>query len=115
MRKLIEAVEQLAQRLEDGLAVNAAQPQMLESTLANSQANPQASPQTAQHSHQGQDGDTDQHQRNMALLATALQQALEPLTVRLDEKLQVDKATEQSGKLIASSLHRLNEIMDEFE
>ena len=48
-------------------------------------------------------------------LQQSLQDALRPLINRLDEKLLLDASTDQSGKLIANCLNRLNQIMDEFE
>ena len=47
------------------------------------------------------------------LMANVLKQALEPLAIRMDEKLVLDSSTEQSGKMIVDCLNRLNTIFDE--
>lgn len=46
-------------------------------------------------------------------LTTVLQKSLEPLVMRLDEKLQLDISTDQTGKLIVSNLQKLNQIFGE--
>lgn len=49
--------------------------------------------------------------QQFAQLATVLQKSLEPLVMRLDEKLQIDINTEQTGKLIVNNLQKLNQIL----
>ncbi|WP_435979974.1 DNA repair ATPase [Psychrobacter sp. DM4] len=84
MVQLVSAVEQLAQQMA----------QSLSSGADNQASNTDLTEQTA-------------------LLVNVLKQALEPLTMRLDEKLALDTSTEQSGKLIVNSLNQLNKIFDE--
>ena len=84
MVQLVSAVEQLAQQMA----------QSLSSGADNQASNTDLTEQTA-------------------LLVNVLKQALEPLTMRLDEKLALDTSTEQSGKLIVDSLNQLNKIFDE--
>ncbi|PKH69474.1 DNA repair protein [Psychrobacter sp. 4Dc] len=97
MVQLVDAVEQLAQKMADSLSNS------LTETLAKSDENQAADSDT-----------TDVHQQT-ALMATALKQALEPLTMRMDEKLAIDSSTDQSGKLIVNSLNRLNKIFDDYD
>ncbi|WP_025652135.1 MULTISPECIES: DNA repair ATPase [unclassified Psychrobacter] len=97
MMQLVDAVEQLAQKMADSLSNS-----LTESLLKNDEN------QTA-------DSDTlDVHQQT-ALMATALKEALTPLTMRMDEKLAIDSSTDQSGKLIVNSLNRLNKIFDDYD
>ena len=97
MMQLVDAVEQLAQKMADSLSNS-----LTESLLKNDEN------QTA-------DSDTlDVHQQT-TLMATALKEALTPLTMRMDEKLAIDTSTDQSGKLIVNSLNRLNKIFDDYE
>ncbi|PYE38076.1 DNA repair ATPase [Psychrobacter fozii] len=97
MVQLVNAVEQLAQKMADSLSNS------LTESLAKSDEN------------QAADSDIlDIHQQT-ALMATALKQALEPLTMRMDEKLAIDSSTDQSGKLIVNSLNRLNKIFDDYD
>ena len=97
MMQLVDAVEQLAQKMADSLSNS-----LTESLLKNDEN------QTA-------DSDTlDVHQQT-ALMATALKEALTPLTMRMDEKLAIDTSTDQSGKLIVNSLNRLNKIFDDYD
>ncbi|WP_201573975.1 DNA repair ATPase [Psychrobacter sp. H8-1] len=86
MVQLVSAVEQLAQQMAESLS-NSAEDHTSDSEL------------------------TEQ----TALMANALKQALEPLTIRMDEKLALDTSTDQSGKLIVNSLNRLNKIFDDHE
>ena len=97
MVQLVDAVEQLAQKMADSLSDS------LTETLAKSNEN-----QTA-------DSDIPDIHQQTALMATALKQALEPLTMRMDEKLAIDSSTDQSGKLIVNSLNRLNKIFDDYD
>jgi len=97
MMQLVDAVEQLAQKMADSLSNS-----LTESLLKNDEN------QTA-------DSDTlDVHQQT-TLMATALKEALTPLTMRMDEKLAIDSSTDQSGKLIVNSLNRLNKIFDDYD
>lgn len=97
MVQLVDAVEQLAQKMADSLSNS------LTESLAKSDENQEAVSDT-----------TDIHQQT-TLMATALKQALEPLTMRMDEKLAIDTSTDQSGKLIVNSLNRLNKIFDDYD
>ncbi|WP_201596875.1 DNA repair ATPase [Psychrobacter fulvigenes] len=86
MVQLVSAVEQLAQQMAESLS-NRAEDHTSDSELTE----------------------------KTALMANALKQALEPLTIRMDEKLALDTSTDQSGKLIVNSLNRLNKIFDDHE
>ncbi len=97
MEQLVDAVEQLAQNMADSLSNS------LTESLIKSNDN-----QTA-------DNDTPDIHQQTALMANALKQALEPLTIRMDEKLAIDSSTDQSGKLIVNSLNRLNKIFDDYD
>ncbi|WP_413190025.1 DNA repair ATPase [Psychrobacter sp. AT9] len=97
MVQLVDAVEQLAQKMADSLSNS------LTETLAKSDEN------------QSADSDIPDIHQQTALMATALKQALEPLTMRMDEKLAIDTSTDQSGKLIVNSLNRLNKIFDDYD
>ena len=55
----------------------------------------------------------DAQRKQLFALTTALQKAIEPLVMRMDEKLRVDMSTDETGKLIVSNLRRLNEILQE--
>ncbi|WP_198330353.1 DNA repair ATPase [Psychrobacter cibarius] len=89
MVQLVNAVEQLAQKMADSLVSN--------------------------NDNQTADSDIPDIHQQTALMATALKQALEPLTMRMDEKLAIDTSTDQSGKLIVNSLNRLNKIFDDYD
>jgi uncharacterized protein YicC (UPF0701 family) len=89
MVQLVNAVEQLAQKMADSLVSN--------------------------NDNQTADSDIPNIHQQTALMATALKQALEPLTMRMDEKLAIDTSTDQSGKLIVNSLNRLNKIFDDYD
>ncbi|WP_367111881.1 DNA repair ATPase [uncultured Psychrobacter sp.] len=89
MVQMVSAVEQLAQQMADSLLKSA------ESQTSKTDI-PDITEQTA-------------------LLANVLKQALEPLNMRMDEKLALDTSTDQSGKLIVNSLNRLNKIFDNYE
>ncbi|WP_201596639.1 DNA repair ATPase [Psychrobacter vallis] len=97
MTQLVDAVEQLAQNMADSLSHS------LTENLIKSNDDQIA------------DSDTPDIHQQTALMANALKQALEPLTIRMDEKLAIDSSTDQSGKLIVSSLNRLNKIFDDYE
>ncbi|WP_440464846.1 DNA repair ATPase [Psychrobacter sp. ASPA161_6] len=97
MVQLVNAVEQLAQKMADSLSNS------LTESLAKSDEN------------QAADSDIPDIHQQTALMATALKQALEPLTMRMDEKLAIDSSTDQSGKLIVNSLNRLNKIFDDYD
>ncbi|WP_051354212.1 DNA repair ATPase [Psychrobacter aquaticus] len=97
MVQLVNAVEQLAQNMADSLSNS-----LTESLIKSDESQVAAS------------DIPDIHQQT-ALIANALKQALEPLTLRMDEKLAIDTSTDQSGKLIVSSLNRLNKIFDDYE
>ena len=97
MMPLVSAVEQLAQQMADGLSDS-----LTHSLLKSDEM------QTSDH-------DIPEITTQMALMADALKQALEPLTMRMDEKLAIDSSTDQSGKLIVNSLNRLNKILDDYE
>jgi len=97
MVQLVNAVEQLAQKMADSLSHSLAE------SLHKGNENPPA------------DSDTPDIHQQTALMANALKQALEPLTMRMDEKLAIDTSTDQSGKLIVNSLNRLNKIFDDYE
>ena len=93
MVQLVNAVEQLAQKMADRLS----------ETLSKSDENQIAGTDIP-----------DIHQQTV-LMANALKEALTPLTMRMDEKLAIDRSTDQSGKLIVNSLNRLNKIFDDYE
>jgi hypothetical protein len=97
MVQLVNAVEQLAQKMADSLSNS------LTESLAKSDEN------------QAADSDIPDIHQQTALMATALKQVLEPLTMRMDEKLAIDSSTDQSGKLIVNSLNRLNKIFDDYD
>ncbi|WP_201538102.1 DNA repair ATPase [Psychrobacter immobilis] len=97
MVQLVNAVEQLAQKMADSLSHSLAE------SLHKGNENQPA------------DSDTPDIHQQTALMANALKQALEPLTMRMDEKLAIDTSTDQSGKLIVNSLNRLNKIFDDYE
>ncbi len=97
MVQLVNAVEQLAQKMADSLSHSLAE------SLHKGNDNQPA------------DSDTPDIHQQTALMANALKQALEPLTMRMDEKLAIDTSTDQSGKLIVNSLNRLNKIFDDYE
>ncbi|SLJ83727.1 DNA repair ATPase [Psychrobacter sp. DAB_AL43B] len=97
MVQLVDAVEQLAQKMADGLSHS-----LTESLLKNDEN------QTA-------DSDIPDIHQQTVLMANALKQALAPLTMRMDEKLAIDSSTDQSGKLIVNSLNRLNKIFDDYD
>ncbi|MGO3177406.1 DNA repair ATPase [Psychrobacter sp.] len=89
MVQLVNAVEQLAQNMADSLV---------------------GSDDTQAAASDVQDVD-----RQTALMANALKEALSPLTMRMDEKLAIDSSTDQSGKLIVNSLNKLNKIFDDYD
>ena len=97
MVQLVDAVEQLAQRMADSLSNS-----LTESLLKNDEN------QTA-------DSDAPDITQQTVLMANALKEALAPLTMRMDEKLAIDSSTDQSGKLIVNSLNRLNKIFDDYD
>ncbi|OXL23375.1 DNA repair ATPase [Psychrobacter sp. DAB_AL32B] len=97
MVQLVDAVEQLAHKMADGLSNS-----LTESLLKNDEN------QTA-------DSDIPDIHQQTVLMANALKQALEPLNMRMDEKLAIDSSTDQSGKLIVNSLNRLNKIFDDYD
>ncbi|MGP4713791.1 MULTISPECIES: DNA repair ATPase [unclassified Psychrobacter] len=84
MVQLVSAVEQLAQQIAQSLSTST-DDQALSTDL------------------------TEQTE----LMTNALKQALEPLAIRMDEKIALDTSTDQSGKLIVNSLNQLNKIFDE--
>ena len=97
MVQLVNAVEQLAQKMADSLS------NTLTESLLKSDEN------------QAADSETPDIHQQTALMANALKEALAPLTMRMDEKLAIDSSTDQSGKLIVNSLNRLNKIFDDYE
>ncbi|GAA0309906.1 hypothetical protein GCM10009129_03880 [Psychrobacter aestuarii] len=62
---------------------------------------------------QGDTASVPDAKQQASVIASALQQALTPLTNRMDEKLILDSSVEQSGKLIVNCLTRLNKIFEE--
>ncbi|MBE0440763.1 MAG: DNA repair ATPase [Psychrobacter sp.] len=94
MVQLVNAVEQLAQKMADSLVGN-----------NDNQVN----------ANQLAENDIPNVQQQTALMANALKEALAPLTMRMDEKLAIDTSTDQSGKLIVNSLNRLNKIFDDYD
>ncbi|WP_250163740.1 hypothetical protein [Psychrobacter sp. WY6] len=97
MVQLVNAVEQLAQKMADSLSNS-----LTESLIKNEE-------------HQTVDSDAPDITQQTALIANALKEALAPLTMRMDEKLLIDSSTDQSGKLIVNSLNRLNKIFDDYD
>lgn len=57
--------------------------------------------------------DEQAQRQQFVQLASVLQKTFEPLVMRMDEKLQIDINTEQTGKLIVNHLKRLNDILEE--
>lgn len=53
----------------------------------------------------------DDENKQLFAFTAALQKAIEPLVMRMDEKLQLDISTDQTGKLIVSNLQKLNQIL----
>ena len=100
MMKLVDAVEQLAHRMADGLSHS-----LTDSLLKHEENIAKQTPAI----------DVPDITTQMALMANALKEALAPLNMRLDEKLAIDSSTDQSGKLIVNSLNRLNKIFDDYE
>lgn len=96
MVQLVGAVEQLAQKMAESLSDS----QLYREERAAQRATETDAPDIAQQT---------------TLMANALKQALEPLTMRMDEKLAIDTSTDQSGKLIVNSLNRLNKIFDDYD
>lgn len=97
MVQLVGAVEQLAHNMADSLSRNLA-----ESLIKNDDS-------------KAIENDAPDIHEQTTLMANALKQALEPLAMRLDEKLAIDTSTDQSGKLIVNSLNRLNKIFDDYD
>jgi len=97
MVQLVNAVEQLAQKMANSLSSS-----LTESLIKNEE-------------HQTVDSDVPDITQQTALMANALKEALAPLTMRMDEKLLIDSSTDQSGKLIVNSLNRLNKIFDDYD
>ena len=83
--------------------------------MANSLSNSLTESLIKNEEHQTADNDAPDITQQTALMATVLKQALEPLTMRMDEKLAIDSSTDQSGKLIVNSLNRLNKIFDDYD
>ncbi len=100
MVQLVDAVEQLAHKMVDGLSHS------LTDSLLKHEEN------TAK---QTLAIDVPDITTQMALMANALKEALAPLNMRMDEKLAIDSSTDQSGKLIVNSLNRLNKIFDDYD
>ncbi|MGP9689578.1 DNA repair ATPase [Psychrobacter sp. AOP22-C1-C5] len=101
MVQLVGAVEQLAQKMAESLSDNQLYREKRDAQQAIETDTPDANvPDIAEQT---------------ALMANALKQALEPLTMRMDEKLAIDTSTDQSGKLIVNSLNRLNKIFDDYD
>ncbi|MFW2177294.1 MULTISPECIES: DNA repair ATPase [unclassified Moraxella] len=61
---------------------------------------------------QAQSNSQTNSQANSQLIE-GLKQALEPIVMRLDEKLQIDISTDQTGKLIVNNLQKLNQIFSD--
>lgn len=97
MVQLVGAVEQLAHNMADSLSRNLA-----ESLIKNDDS-------------KAIENDAPDIHEQTTLMANALKQALEPLAMRLDEKLAIDTSTDQSGRLIVNSLNRLNKIFDDYD
>ncbi|MGP5121106.1 DNA repair ATPase [Psychrobacter alimentarius] len=101
MVQLVDAVEQLVQKMAESLSDNQLYREKRDAQRAIETDTPDANvPDIAEQT---------------TLMANALKQALEPLTMRMDEKLAIDTSTDQSGKLIVNSLNRLNKIFDDYD
>lgn len=101
MVQLVDAVEQLAHKMAESLSDNLLYREKRDAQRAIETDTPDANvPDIAEQT---------------TLMANALKQALEPLTMRMDEKLAIDTSTDQSGKLIVNSLNRLNKIFDDYD
>ena len=100
MVQLVNAVEQLAHKMATGLSHS-----LTDSLLKHEENTANQNPVI----------DVPDITAQTALIANALKQALEPLNMRMDEKLAIDSSTDQSGKLIVNSLNRLNKIFDDYE
>lgn len=101
MVQLVGAVEQLAQKMAESLS---------DSQLYREKRDAQRAIET-----DTPDANVPDIAEQTTLMANALKQALEPLTIRMDEKLAIDTSTDQSGKLIVNSLNRLNKIFDDYD
>ena len=101
MVQLIGSVEQLAQKMAESLSDN---------QLYHEKRDAQRATET-----DTSDANVPDIAEQTTLMANALKQALEPLTMRMDEKLAIDTSTDQSGKLIVNSLNRLNKIFDDYD
>ena len=100
MVQLVDAVEQLAHKMADGLSHS-----LTDSLLKHEENTAKQTPAI----------DVPDITIQMALIANALKEALAPLNMRMDEKLAIDSSTDQSGKLIVNSLNRLNKIFDDYD
>lgn len=100
MVQLVDAVEQLAHKMADGLSHS-----LTDSLLKHEENTAKQTPAI----------DVPDMTAQMALMANALKEALAPLNMRMDEKLAIDSSTDQSGKLIVNSLNRLNKIFDDYD
>ena len=100
--ELVNTVEQLAANMANNIGHSLSQ-SLLESGVARVVS-----------SHKQAADSADINEQTM-LITTALKQALEPLTIRMDEKLVLDSSTDRTGKLIVNCLNRLNKIFDEHE
>ena len=100
MVQLVDAVEQLAHKMADGLSHS-----LTDSLLKHEENTAKQTPAI----------DVPDMTTQMALMANALKEALAPLNMRMDEKLAIDSSTDQSGKLIVNSLNRLNKIFDDHD
>lgn len=100
MVQLINAVEQLAHKMADGLSHS-----LTDSLLKHKENTVKQTPTI----------DVPDITQQTALMANALKEAIAPLNMRMDEKLAIDSSTDQSGKLIVNSLNRLNKIFDDYD
>ena len=100
MVQLVDAVEQLAHKMADGLSHS-----LTDSLLKQEENTVKQTPTI----------DVPDITQQTALMANALKAALAPLNMRMDEKLAIDSSTDQSGKLIVNSLNRLNKIFDDYD
>ena len=100
MVQLVDAVEQLAHKMADGLSHS-----LTDSLLKHEENTAKQTPAI----------DVPDITTQTALMANVLKEALAPLNMRMDKKLAIDSSTDQSGKLIVNSLNRLNKIFDDYD
>ncbi|WP_019519365.1 DNA repair ATPase [Faucicola boevrei] len=90
VQNVVVAINELANNLSENLSEN------LSTNLAHNLAN-------------SRNTEIDIHKQNQQL-AESLKQALDPIVMRMDEKLRIDMSTDESGKLLVNNLRKLTQI-----